>query len=209
VLYEMLTGQPAFAGENVNDTLAAVVRSEPAWDALPAAVSPTLRAFLRYCLHKDPQQRVGDIRDMRLVLEGAFDNVIVERGDVEGHRSTFPRIWMAAAVVGVAAAVSLSVIHFREAAHRRRRCFQIHRRKMNSSLFRSFPRTASSWPSPLAFQRSLQVTWIRALDSLSPNRCRAPGRVTSLLSPDSRTIGFSRMASSKDRFTRRTAPDCG
>jgi hypothetical protein len=69
----MLTGRRAFDGEDVTDTLAAVVRSEPQWDALPAAMSPSLRVFLRRCLHTDPKQRVGDIRDVRLALEGVFD----------------------------------------------------------------------------------------------------------------------------------------
>ena len=73
VLYEMLTGQRAFPGEDVTDTLAAVVRSEPQWDALPDTMSPSLRVFVRRCLHKDCKQRVGDIRDVRLALEGAFD----------------------------------------------------------------------------------------------------------------------------------------
>ena len=73
VLYEMLTGQRAFPGEDVADTLAAVVRSEPHWDALPDTMSASLRVFVRRCLHKDSKQRVGDIRDVRLALEGAFD----------------------------------------------------------------------------------------------------------------------------------------
>ena len=36
VLFEMLTGKRAFPGEDITDTLAAVVRAEPDWDALPA-----------------------------------------------------------------------------------------------------------------------------------------------------------------------------
>src|SRR5450759_3951059 len=36
VLYEMLTGKRAFEGETVSDILAAVVRAEPDWTALPA-----------------------------------------------------------------------------------------------------------------------------------------------------------------------------
>ena len=36
VLYEMLTGKRAFDGEDVTDTIAAVVRGEPDWTALPA-----------------------------------------------------------------------------------------------------------------------------------------------------------------------------
>jgi serine/threonine-protein kinase len=73
VLYEMLTGRRAFAGEDITDTVAAVVRSEPKWDALQDVVPPSVRAFLRRCLHKDAKQRVGDIRDVRLALEGAFE----------------------------------------------------------------------------------------------------------------------------------------
>src|SRR5262249_47133552 len=40
VLYEMLTGTRAFGGEDVSDTLAAVLRGEPDWAALPPHMSP-------------------------------------------------------------------------------------------------------------------------------------------------------------------------
>ena len=40
VLYEMFTGERAFAGDDVTETFAAVVKSEPAWEALPESVSP-------------------------------------------------------------------------------------------------------------------------------------------------------------------------
>ena len=36
VLYEMLTGRAAFAGETISDTIAAILEREPEWDALPA-----------------------------------------------------------------------------------------------------------------------------------------------------------------------------
>ena len=73
VLYEMLTGSRAFPGEDVTDVLAAIVRAEPEWGMLPGGLSPSVRVFLQRCLQKDPKQRLGDIRDMRLALEGAFD----------------------------------------------------------------------------------------------------------------------------------------
>src|SRR4029079_6100600 len=50
VLYEMLTGARAFPGDDVTDTLAAVVRAEPEWKLLPGHLSPTLIVFLRRCL---------------------------------------------------------------------------------------------------------------------------------------------------------------
>ena len=36
VLYEMLTGQKPFVGEDVSDTLATVLKTDPEWNALPA-----------------------------------------------------------------------------------------------------------------------------------------------------------------------------
>ena len=72
VLYEMLTGQRAFAGTDVTDTLAAVVRAEPEWHLLPDAMAPSLRVFMQRCLEKDAKHRVGDVHDVRLALEGAF-----------------------------------------------------------------------------------------------------------------------------------------
>ena len=68
----MLTGQRAFAGEDVSDTLAAVLRGEPDWSAIPAEVSPALLAYVRRCLVRDPAQRVHDIADVRLVRESAL-----------------------------------------------------------------------------------------------------------------------------------------
>ena len=73
VLYEMLTGKRPFDGEDISDTLAAVLRAEPEWDALPAALAPTLRTYLIRCLEKDPKQRVPDIGVVRLAMEGAFE----------------------------------------------------------------------------------------------------------------------------------------
>ena len=36
VLYEMLTGRVAFAGETVSDTIGKILEREPDWSALPA-----------------------------------------------------------------------------------------------------------------------------------------------------------------------------
>jgi len=65
VLYEMLTGRPAFTGETITDVLAAVVKTEPDWNAVPEKV----RRLLASCLQKDPKQRLQAIGDYRLLLE--------------------------------------------------------------------------------------------------------------------------------------------
>ena len=69
VLYEMLTGERAFAGEDVSETIASVLRSEPDWSNLPADVPPALRTLLEQCLVKDRRKRVSDIAAAQFVVE--------------------------------------------------------------------------------------------------------------------------------------------
>jgi serine/threonine-protein kinase len=82
VLFEMLTGERAFGGEDVSDTLAGVMRAEPAWTSLPASTPPALRTFIKRCLQKNPTDRIRDVGDVRLALEGAFDTIVPP---VSGH----------------------------------------------------------------------------------------------------------------------------
>lgn len=72
ILYEMLTGQPPFLGEDVAVTVAAILKTEPDWDAIPELPSPLLM-FIKQCLAKDPGDRLHNIADVRLALAGKFD----------------------------------------------------------------------------------------------------------------------------------------
>ena len=69
VLFEMLTGKRAFEGEDVSDTLAAILRGEPDWSALPKTLPPPVDAVLRSCLEKDRKKRLPDISLARFVLD--------------------------------------------------------------------------------------------------------------------------------------------
>jgi len=69
VLYEMLTGRAAFAGDTITDILAAVVTREPDWAALPATTPASIRRMLTRCFEKDPKRRLRDIGDARLEIE--------------------------------------------------------------------------------------------------------------------------------------------
>jgi serine/threonine protein kinase/Tol biopolymer transport system component len=69
VFYEMLTGRQAFASENLSDTVAAVLRSEPDWHALPADTPARIRVLLKRCLQKDLRQRLHDVADARIEIE--------------------------------------------------------------------------------------------------------------------------------------------
>jgi serine/threonine-protein kinase len=95
LLFEMLTGQPPFLGDDVTDTIAAVIRSEPSWHALPK-VPPLVEAFLRQCLRKNPAERLNDIGDMRLALAGAFE-LPAQRGTQAGGNPWASRAGIAGA----------------------------------------------------------------------------------------------------------------
>ena len=82
VVYEMLTGKRAFGGEGVSDTLAAVLRAEVDLDALPADASPAMRTALVRCLEKDPRERVRDIGDVKLAMEGYFESAAAQPSSI-------------------------------------------------------------------------------------------------------------------------------
>ena len=105
VLYEMLTGQRAFDGQGVSETLARVIEREPDWARLPATLSPALRTYIRRCLQKDPRQRVQAIGDVRLALEGAFETALPQ--------TAAPAVvagWRRVALAGVAAIIASGAI---------------------------------------------------------------------------------------------------
>ena len=115
VLYEMLTGQRAFGGDDVTVTLSRVVERDPDFDALPPTVPQRVRQALRVCLRKDPKQRAHDIADIRMALEGAFETVAA----TTTSPSSVPRgrlAWAAFAVAGVLfVALALPAVrHLRE-----------------------------------------------------------------------------------------------
>jgi serine/threonine protein kinase len=104
VLYEMLAGKRAFEGEDVSDTLAAVLRGEPDWNALPADVPPHLRAIVKGCLVKDRKPRIPDISTVRFLMDGAAlaaPAAIDAAADAAGFQKTrrTSRAWQAAAAL--------------------------------------------------------------------------------------------------------------
>jgi eukaryotic-like serine/threonine-protein kinase len=104
VLYEMLSGQSAFGGEDVTVTLARVLERDADMKSLPAATSPAVRQTLQSCLQKDLKKRVADIRDVRLVLAGAFES---ESRGAHGPAAARPAWIGAAGLVGALLAAAL------------------------------------------------------------------------------------------------------
>src|SRR5688572_24738719 len=107
VLYEMLTGKRAFEGETVTEVAGAVIHKELDLSALPAATPDSVRLTLGRCLHKDPRQRMRDMGDVRLALDGAFDppTASARRHDA-GRRSRTVAIASAASLVAAVLAAA-------------------------------------------------------------------------------------------------------
>jgi serine/threonine-protein kinase len=61
VLYELLTGERLFKGEDAADTLALVLTKEPDLDRVPVKV----RKLLRRCLEKDQKRCLRNVRTDR------------------------------------------------------------------------------------------------------------------------------------------------
>ena len=110
VLYEMLTGQRPFQGDDVSLTLVAVMTFEPDLELLPETLSPTFRAYVSRCLAKDPKERVQAVGDVRLALAGAFDVPPVEAAETTVPASQF-RAWQRPLpmVLGVSVLLAASV----------------------------------------------------------------------------------------------------
>jgi eukaryotic-like serine/threonine-protein kinase len=69
VMYEMLTGRKPFEGETISDVLAAVIRAEPDWTAIPETTPQAIKKLVYRCLQKDQRQRLQAIGEARITIE--------------------------------------------------------------------------------------------------------------------------------------------
>ena len=103
VLYELLTGKQTFAGDDITDILAAVVRAEPDWQALPAAIPMQVRDLLRRCLQKDKTLRLRDAGDARIEIQEALTAPVTAE-PVAAQRKNRERVaWAAAGALALIA----------------------------------------------------------------------------------------------------------
>ena len=107
VLYEMLTGKQAFEAEDVSLALASVMKSDPEWSLLPKDLPPALRNVLHRCLQKDPKQRLRDMGDVRLAMDGAFATAAAPKAEI----TAAPRLplWRRAMPVAIAVCLAAAV----------------------------------------------------------------------------------------------------
>src|SRR5262249_2776995 len=110
VLFEMLTGRRAFEGDDVSDTLAAVLRGDPPLDALPPSLPLPIHALLKGCLERNPRDRGSDMSTAVFVLKHDPSRTVDAPARASGPavRRRWPLAAMAVAgfAIGAAAAVA-------------------------------------------------------------------------------------------------------
>src|SRR5262245_51010667 len=177
VLYELLTGERLFKGDEAADTLAQVLTKEPNLERVPLKV----RYLLSECLQKDPKQRLRDIGDARLLWNEPLASTPAARA---------PRLaWFAAALFALLSS-ALGIVTYRYATEDSRVL------KLSALLSADFL-DPGSLPavSPdghrVAYAVPRRGIWVRELDSLSPHLLPGTERaIHPFWSPTSRALGF-------------------
>jgi serine/threonine protein kinase/Tol biopolymer transport system component len=204
VLYEMLTGRKAFAGETITEVLAAVIRAEPDWDAIPDTTPTSIQRLIRRCLIKDPKQRLRDIGEARITIEEMISGTGVPPVDVHGQdartsdrRSSLRRFlpWVLAGSVSVALIAVVVLWRLATPAPQHLVRFSVEPPE-NTTL----PVRAGMSLSPdgrtLAFaaqpaKDKQRFLWLRPLDALTAQQIPGTeGAYAPFWSPDGNYLGF-------------------
>ena len=183
VLYELLTGERMFQGEDVVDTLAAVLHKQPDLERVPVKV----RRLLGECLQKDPKLRLRDIGDAKRLLEEPVEPAVLP--PAKARAAKLP--W-ALAALGISAALALAFVHFREAPAQRAVLRYTIATPENTTNLHSFAISPDGHYVAIAAEVSgKRQLWLRSLDELQAqpipftDDARFP-----FWSPDSRYIAF-------------------
>jgi serine/threonine protein kinase/Tol biopolymer transport system component len=195
VLYEMLTGRRAFEGDDVSTTLAAVLKDDVKWAALPADMPVALRRLLERCLERDPKQRLQAIGEARIALQEIASGAAIgplAPSSPNGSAPSTGRPWMAVAALTTLVALALALPAWR-----------YWRAPVPEEIRLDITTPSTSAPSDLVLSpdgRAIafvasgdgpQRLWVRALDQTDArpiadtDNARYP-----FWSPDGRSLGF-------------------
>lgn len=185
LFYEMLTGRPAFRGETITDTLAAVMTRELNFDALPPGTPPPVRRLIARCLERDARLRLRDIGEARIALGDASVETPVPPAAAPAPSAARTAGWLAASVLA-AAATGAVVWQMRAPSDAPARRFTI---PMPDD---APPQVAAISPAghAVAFISGERV-WLQRLDEFSPVEVPASDGANAVFwSPDSTALGF-------------------
>ncbi len=108
ILYEMVTGQPAFRKETGAETMSAILKEDPpAISQYSSTTPPGFQRVIARCLTKNPEQRFQHASDVGFALEALSDTstgaIAVEQTEKRAGERTLLWIALAVAVVSLAA----------------------------------------------------------------------------------------------------------
>jgi Tol biopolymer transport system component len=117
ILYEMLSGQPAFQRETAADTMAAILKEQPAGLPKERHIPPIVARSVNRCLEKVPTLRFQSTEDLVFTLAGALSEDADIGMPAAAPSTTRKRggiIWaLAAAAVALAVAVAAAAMLLR------------------------------------------------------------------------------------------------
>ena len=107
VLYEMVTGQPAFQRETAADTMSAILREDPPEIVgTRPDISPALDRIIRHCLEKEPDERFQTARDVAFALTALSGSAASVSAAMPAAPRRFRRRgWLVPAALAIAAAL--------------------------------------------------------------------------------------------------------
>ena len=197
VVYEMLTAKRAFEGEDVTDTIAAIMRGEPDWTALPADTPANLRLMLESCLTKDRKQRASDIAVVQFLLDdrAAMPSPVPNASAVTrapAWRRALP--WAVAGVFGVGLSTALLIWSpWRAVATPRVTRLTITTSGPSALSINGLDRDVALSPDGthvVYVGNNTTQLFVRALDALEPLAIASGGARGPFISPDGQWVGF-------------------
>jgi Tol biopolymer transport system component len=197
VLYEMLTGQAAFQGDDVTEILAAVVKLSANLELLPANIHTRVREVLSRCLQKDPKRRYSGISDVQYEIEQVMADpagVLVQpvTAAKSGRKLRVGIAWVAAALALGAIASGVAIWKLRPAEPRQviRLAHELAENQKFGSLM-DFALAVSPDGKTVAYATTSGL-YLRALDSFGTKLISGtegnPDRP--FFSPDGKWIGY-------------------
>jgi Tol biopolymer transport system component len=115
VLHEMLSGQKAFRGKSGAETMAAILKEDPAAFEASRKIPPALERILLHCLEKERDQRFQSAQDLVFDLESIANTPAVQPTRTEELKARGRSIWWWALAGGVIAGIAGGIaigIHF-------------------------------------------------------------------------------------------------
>jgi Tol biopolymer transport system component len=196
LLFEMVTGRPAFHGKTHASLIGAILRDDPTTSVeLSAAIPPALARAIKTCLAKDPDDRFQTAHDVTLqlqwILEGG-SQVVTPAVAAAPRRGRERMAWMLAAAAAIVAAAPAIAVFVKPVTPSRVVRFEVGAPEGVIAI--DAPRLSPDGRL-LAFNATDSEgrtrIWVRPLNTLTAHALAGTeGAARPFWSPDSRFIGF-------------------